>query len=267
MKKELLFILALGVIGNIPVHHTVSALETTGYDATSVHYYKGISSLKKKRFKQAIQEFSKALEYDPKNIDAYYYRGFAYELLNDFKMAIRDYSKTIELNPMADNAYLYRGMCHFSLRNWDAALSDFTRSIEVAKKLTDEHYISRAGTYAVLGKYNEALKDINKAIAINPKSGQAYIFKAGLQIELGNAKEAILAYEKAIPLHKKNDFIYELRGYSYNAIGQYEKAIEDFDIALKGTPRNRNKILKQKHFAQKKLSQSRAEASKKNPQN
>src|SRR5574341_1186786 len=63
----------------------------------------------------AIQDFSKAIELNPKHAEAYCLRGSAKYALQDYTGAIQDYSKAIELNPKDVEAYYGRGEAKFSL--------------------------------------------------------------------------------------------------------------------------------------------------------
>ncbi|MEW6528449.1 MAG: tetratricopeptide repeat protein [Candidatus Micrarchaeota archaeon] len=60
------------------------------------HYDEGY---KKGNYDSAIQEYTKAIELNPKNADAYFNRGLCYEKQGKYDLAIQDYKKTIKLNP------------------------------------------------------------------------------------------------------------------------------------------------------------------------
>ncbi|MGD0662389.1 MAG: tetratricopeptide repeat protein [Syntrophorhabdales bacterium] len=49
--------------------------------------------------KQAIMDYNKAIELNPKLAEAYYNRGNAYEVLGDQRQAAVDHEKAIALNP------------------------------------------------------------------------------------------------------------------------------------------------------------------------
>ena len=50
-------------------------------------------------YKDAIADYDKAIEINPKFAEAYYNRGIAKESTGDYKGAIADWGKAIELNP------------------------------------------------------------------------------------------------------------------------------------------------------------------------
>lgn len=59
----------------------------------------GFNYFKAQKFDEAIKNFTKVLEINPKNITALKIRGAAYATINDFDKAISDWEKVIELNP------------------------------------------------------------------------------------------------------------------------------------------------------------------------
>ena len=65
--------------------------------------------MKLKQYKEAIADYDKAIELNPKDAKAYYNRGNAKHQLKQYKEAIADYDKAIELNPKDANAYNNRG--------------------------------------------------------------------------------------------------------------------------------------------------------------
>jgi tetratricopeptide (TPR) repeat protein len=62
-------------------------------------YFKGLSELGKNNYEEAINNFTKAIELDPKDASVYNNRGNAYANLNKYEEALNDYNKAIELDP------------------------------------------------------------------------------------------------------------------------------------------------------------------------
>ncbi len=57
----------------------------------------------------SIREYSKVIELDPNDVDAYNARGNSYRDQKKLQESINDYSKAIEFDPNYVNAYLGRG--------------------------------------------------------------------------------------------------------------------------------------------------------------
>src|SRR3989338_8732517 len=83
--------------------------------------HRGIAYVNKGQFDQAISDYNKALEINPRYAGAYYSRGVAYDSKGQYDQAISDYNKALELNPMDALAYYNRGVAYYSRKDYDKA--------------------------------------------------------------------------------------------------------------------------------------------------
>jgi len=58
-------------------------------------------------------------------------RGISYERLAHYKEAIRDFTRVIEIDPDNANAYFNRGCCYDSVGELDLAISDYSVALEL----------------------------------------------------------------------------------------------------------------------------------------
>ena len=65
---------------------------------------------------------------DPKNSEAYYYRAMAHGGNGKDKLAIQDFDKAIEFNPKNDDALCRRGAAKFLSGNKKGACLDWNKS-------------------------------------------------------------------------------------------------------------------------------------------
>ena len=150
----------------------------------------------------AFKDYSKVIEINPDDADAYFCRGFIYELKRNSEEAIKDYDKAIELNPDHVDAYIYRA----GVTNRDSALviKDYSKAIE----LNPHHsyaYRNRGLTYEKKGEVDLAIKDYNKAIDINSDSALDYSHRARAYRDNGETHLAIEDYKMAITLNPYYD--------------------------------------------------------------
>ena len=76
-------------------------------------------------FKGALEDYSKAIEINPRFLDPIQSRGMLRSTLGDHKGALDDFSRVIELNPSSENCYLHRAFAKRDLGDYEGALSDF----------------------------------------------------------------------------------------------------------------------------------------------
>ncbi|KAI8377514.1 Metallo-dependent phosphatase-like protein [Radiomyces spectabilis] len=76
-----------------------------------------------------------------------------------FPDAIEKYTAAIELNPNVAAYYTNRAFCHLKLESYGYAISDAEAALEIDPALTKANY-RRATANMALGKFKEALKDL-----------------------------------------------------------------------------------------------------------
>jgi len=84
-------------------------------------------------YSSAIDDYTKAIELDPKSF-SYYNRAGCKEALEDFEGAINDYTKAIELDPKAPEAFGNRASVKANLNDMEGALADFSMAIKLDRK-------------------------------------------------------------------------------------------------------------------------------------
>ena len=103
-------------------------------------------------------------------------------------------------------------------------------------RMTAQDYFRRAYKNDDLGKHEEAIEDLNKAIELKPDYALAYNNRGIAYNNLGQYDRAIEDYDKAIELNPDYAHAYYNRGYSYDDLKQYDRAIEDYDKAIELDP-------------------------------
>jgi len=74
---------------------------------TAIQWFnKGYDYDVKEDYDNAIFAYTKAIELNPQDGDAYINRGVVYDTKGQYDLAIRDYDKMIELNPQAVDVYI-----------------------------------------------------------------------------------------------------------------------------------------------------------------
>ncbi len=95
------------------------------------HVTFGRNFLKNGQWDKAIAAFNKAIELDPKCVEAYITRGNAYNDKGQHDKAISDYTKVIEINPRFGPAYSNRGLAWYKKGDYDRACSDYQKACKL----------------------------------------------------------------------------------------------------------------------------------------
>lgn len=106
------------------------------YAQTAQDYFnQGNAKNLKDDYLGAEKDYTKAIELNPKYIDAYINRGrLRHNGFHDDKSAIADYDAVIAIDPKHADAYFYRGNAYRNLRNFQQACTDWYKAAELGNK-------------------------------------------------------------------------------------------------------------------------------------
>jgi tetratricopeptide (TPR) repeat protein len=212
--------------------------------AATEYFRSGLRYFKAGNYQEAVNEYSKALQLDSRDVATYYNRGIAYDNLKLYQQSISDFDKAINL--ISDNSrlasfdsqtYAYRGIVYNKLANYQMAISDFNKAADLDPRSPHVYY-NRGFAYHKLSKYQEAINDFDKAIDLDPKNTLAYTYRGIAYNALANHQMAINDFDKAIDLAPKNTLAYLSRAAAYNALANYQMEINDFDKAADLVPKS-----------------------------
>ena len=80
------------------------------------------------------------------------------------------FTDVIKKNPNYGDGYNSRGVAYFNMQRYNEAIKDYNKAISLKPDFV-EAYNNRGNAYYVLNKYNEAINDWEKAIQLNPGYG------------------------------------------------------------------------------------------------
>jgi TolB-like protein/Tfp pilus assembly protein PilF len=167
--------------------------------------------------------------------------------------------KALELDPMLAEAHASQGFIRmFHSWDWDGAEASFKRSIELNSNYATAHHWY-ATLLAVKGRNDEAKKEMQRALEINPLSpnfladlGQIYYFNK----EYEQAREYCL---KALELDPEFIFAHEYLHDIYLMTAEFDKAVESelaaqrINAALQGNTTKRDQQMADERQQQRRL--------------
>ncbi len=108
------------------IHIYSQILEADPPDSIKALIYKhrGMAYFAQSKYQEAIDDFSRVLEYDPKAYKAPYYRGIVYSVFQNYSKAIDDFSYSLDINPYQSFCLFRRGQAYYHVNDYPKALSD-----------------------------------------------------------------------------------------------------------------------------------------------
>jgi len=171
------------------------------------------------------------LDNQPHNSADYVARAFIrWTSTDDVEGALADYSEAIRLDPTLAEAYTGRASAFYRQSDYNNALIDCTEATHLDPTLADA-YRKRASVRDKLDDYEGALADFAAAIRLEPDNDSDFYCRGGLRQKYNDYEGALTDFTAAIRL-KPSDYNYDYRADVYIAIGNFDKAIEDFKKAL-----------------------------------
>src|SRR5579859_7884780 len=180
---------------------------------------------------KAIQEFSKAIQLNPRFADAYYSRGLACYDLKEYDKAVEDFNISIELNPKSYQTYYWRANTYRSVRQDDKALSDFDKSIALNATYAEAYYWKGRTVYDLM-EDEKSIESFNKAIQLKPQYSDAIYWRGQAYYDLKKYELAIADYTFSLQLKPDDADAYFWRAKSYFSLKRYAEAIQDFNSSL-----------------------------------
>jgi regulator of sirC expression with transglutaminase-like and TPR domain len=135
----------------------------------SLYELKGWFYMYQRELEPALLLYNKAIDLNPTLSKLYYSRGIIYERMKEYDKAIENFNKGIAINPACDTWHLEKAMSLFYLKDYNNALDEIEIVIKLNSKYAEAYYL-RGLIYKRLGKKNEALKDFNYYLELEPKS-------------------------------------------------------------------------------------------------
>lgn len=153
-------------------------------------------------FDKASYDINMAIKLDPNLPDAYYYRANIYYMKRQLVKSLVDLNKAIDIASIYPEFFCMRGTIHSEYRNFDLALKDFTEciymyedSIDMQKNVS-KAYVGRAVVWFGKRQHDNAIKDLNEALRINPKYAEAFYFGSIVREDQGNIPKALQNMER-----------------------------------------------------------------------
>lgn len=159
----------------------------------------GVECLDEKQYELAAKAFSRVIELDPSDAEAYQRRAMARANLGEYTAALNDAQEALRLDDEEVAGYLARGSAYLGLRQYEAARTDLDRVIDEEGNNAEAYYL-RGLAWDALGKLRRAVSDFSYSIALQPHDADAYYHRAHAYRRLGSSAKADADLEKAFQL-------------------------------------------------------------------
>jgi len=208
------------------------------------YYFLALQYIHIKDYKKAIECFWKTVEiesWDDEIYRIYEHIADCYSEMGDFNNTLKYYDKTLKYYPAEfkpDHLLGTIGFVYVNMENYDKAIEIFQKILDLNPDVFYEQnaytYIGEA--YAFKGDYESAKSYFEKAVHLRKDSDRAFF---GLGYACFHLKEydlAELSYTMALQANHLHERANHNLGLTYAIQGNFQKAIEYYELALKVKP-------------------------------
>ena len=207
---------------------------------------RGFAAMQAGHLEAALADFNTAMRINPKYVSAYNNRGLLRARAGDLENAVIDFTEAMMLDPLNPKYYQHRREVYLKLSAFDKAgadeqkyvwLEQLTRLNDLANKNPHDSdvLIQRARHHLKHEDDDQAIRDLDKALAINVRSAAALTVRAGIRARWKEYPQALSDAEAALAIEPSQE-AFSARGDACLGLKEYDRAIESFAQARRFDP-------------------------------
>jgi tetratricopeptide (TPR) repeat protein len=194
------------------------------------YYIRGFARRNLKMYKESVEDFTKAYDFSPDNLNLLLNRIDANIRLENYTDAMADLNTYMRMSPKT-NLYYEKGFIELALKDTVAAEQSFRQYIKM-DSTNSTGWSAMALLHMQRNQPEDAYKDYSQAIKNNSKFSGDYINRGILNVQRKNFRQALSDYDNAINLDKKSDLAYYNRALLRANLGDNNNALSDLNKVL-----------------------------------
>jgi len=151
----------------------------------------GVCYDEKSQYESAQDQYKKALKIEPNNARFLNNAGYSYYLAGDYGNSIKHYNRGLKITPNDRRMHNNVGLAYGRKSDYDKARQHFTVAVGEVGANLNLGYI-----YSQQGKYDDAIKSYEAALAMKPDSLPAMSNLAQLYDRTGRLRDAAVLHEQ-----------------------------------------------------------------------
>jgi tetratricopeptide (TPR) repeat protein len=216
-----------------------NAVAHCGKAMTSLNRLQATSESDKKQrtalLKQAGRECNKALDADPRVVEAHYLLGKVYREEGRLDRAEQAFGGACKLDPKYANAWAYLGFVQVQQGKYSVGEENLRRAIAISAN-NSTAYFGLGQMYAKQGQFDKAVREYGMAVYKNPNNDAIHIAYGQAEQQLGESVAAQREFQEAIRLRPDNPEGYLSLAANFMAHGDVLNAVVKLKQGLQAIP-------------------------------
>lgn len=187
-----------------------------------------------KKHDLSMQTLGRVLQLDPQNAEAYFQLGLNFEEKGDTARAINSFQEAVEIEPDLEDGWLNLGQLFAAMGN-PIAIKYFDNAVRVDSSVTALHMKA----YYLANSLDdlEGALDIYKTISrMDMQYEDAYYNSGLLYLDMDKPEEAKKQFDLTISVEPTHERAYYYRGITWEMLGNPAAAQNDYEQALRLSP-------------------------------
>ena len=187
---------------------------------------------------RATADCVEAARLDPRGTKTWNNVGASRSKFGDLDGAAAAYDAALRLDPRNGSALQGLALIWREKGNIDRAIAYFSESLQVEPG-NPRTYINRALARAEKGDFDRALADASEAIGLYPNWAHVHAERGYIWRLKGDLERGLQDQTRAVEIgsvQRNAEFLFSARGDTYRYLGQFDRALADYDHALNLKP-------------------------------
>ena len=211
---------------------------------TAVDYYNdGLIAVREKKYDKALENFNKAIEMNPAYIEAYNKRGMCYYELKKYRNALTDFDRAAQLDPNNESIRRIQTLLHQKLADAEGnkiddeindELGDKTDNTANGRKITNAmsvaEFFRQKKNQATTGTATKSIQTLLHQKMNDQNKGVKLLNKVLMSIVVC---VILLFFGVSVYSARNSAREHNISGLTYQSKQQYDKALEEFNQAIK----------------------------------
>ena len=179
---------------------------------------------------QAIDDFSRALDKDPKMFEALVNRGYVRNDMQDAQAAIRDFEPALKMNPNSGIARLGLAFSYLQLHRSREGLEETNKAEKLLGELGATH-MARATAYRQMRVLDKAVSEYRVALKYSPDDLKLHLALADALFHARHYAQSINELDASLKLSPDDPLIYANMASAYAQLGRRPETFKYIQLA------------------------------------
>lgn len=180
-------------------------------------------------YKPAREDLDYLLDANKKDTQALYNRMLLFLEMKEYGLALRDIKHYIDLKPGDPEGWYYKGHIQKDATLYNDAIDNLDKAIELAGGMHYKSFVVKGNIYNIKNKKDKAIEQYELAMKADSTQGLPYVNRGKIFLSRNDTAAAMRDFDKAIAINPDDAYTVTSVNQQLIKMGAIEKAALQFD--------------------------------------